>query len=128
MVDPKDLKNIKLGEVVRLSEMLKKPAEGVCVLTPYRGRLDEDEPLSRQVNTHLTAINYFGDTDGAQAFVFVSGDTVTVQAVSTPGVNIVAHHEGVPRTFKPVQCTTVARALLTKVDSFVASLLLGEER
>lgn len=128
LIDPKDLQNIKLGEVIRLDGLLKKPAEAVCVLTPYRSRLDEREPLSRLVNAHLKAIKYFGDTEGAQAFVFVNGDTVTVQPVRAPGVTIVAHHEGALRLVKPVQCTLVTRAVLTKVDSFVPSLILGEAR
>jgi len=58
MIDPTDLQNIKLGQVVHLSGMLKKPAEAVCVLTAYRDRLDDNEPLSRQVNAHLAAMNF----------------------------------------------------------------------
>ena len=50
IVDPRDLQNIKLGEIVHLSGMLKKPAQAVCVLTAYRDRLNEEEPLSRRVN------------------------------------------------------------------------------
>ena len=128
VIDPKDLQNIKLGEVVRVDGPLKKPAEAICVLTPYRSRLDEREPLSQLVNTHLKGIKYFGDTESAQAFVFVNGDAVTVQPVRTPGVTIVAHHEGALRLIKPVQCTAVARAVLTKVDSFVPALVLGEAK
>ena len=37
MIDPNDLENIKLGEVVRLSGMLKKPAEAVCALNDMPG-------------------------------------------------------------------------------------------
>lgn len=128
VIDPKDLQAIRLDEVVRVQGLLKRPAEAVCVLTPYVARLDETEPLSRQVNAHLAAIDYFGADDSAQAFVFVNGDTVTVQRVNATGVDLGAWHEGVLRVIKPVQCTAVAQAVLMKVDPFVPTLILGEAR
>ncbi len=89
VIDPTDLKNIKLGEVVHLSGMLKKPAEAVCVLTPYRDALDESESLSRQVNAHLKAMNYAGD-EGHWALAFVNADAATVQIVRVaPGLRII---------------------------------------
>jgi hypothetical protein len=127
IIDPKDLENIKLGEVVRLSGLLKRPAEAVCVLAAYRDRLDEGEPLSRQVNAHLTAMK-FGLHKGGWALVFVDGDKVSVQTFKERDHNMVTWHEGVPRNFKPVQCTSVARALVTKVDNFWPALIIGEER
>lgn len=108
--------------------MIKKPAEAVCVLTPYRDALDEREPLSRQVNAHLRAMKYAGG-EGDAAFVFVNGETVTVQTFRMSSrLRIIPHHEGVPRNFRSVDCTRVARALVTKVDSFVPALILREER
>jgi hypothetical protein len=127
IIDPKDLENIKLGEVVRLSGLLKRPAEAVCVLAAYRDRLDDGEPLSRQVNAHLTAMK-FGLHEGGWALVFVDGDKVSVQTFKERDHNMVTRHEGVPRNFKPVQCTSVARALVTKVDNFWPALIIGEER
>jgi len=128
MIDPNDLANIKLGEVVRLSGMLKKPAEAVCALNDYAGRLDEKEPLSRRVNAHLTAMKFALD-EGRWALVFVDGDKVNVQTFRKSRLNFVPRHEGVPRNFKPVDCTSVPRALVTKVEYiFAPTLILGEER
>src|SRR5919106_2127139 len=56
MIDPSDLAKIQIGEVIRLRELLKVPAERVCLLTPYRDRLDETEPLGDLVNAHLKAM------------------------------------------------------------------------
>jgi len=128
IIDPKDLENIKLGEVVHLSGMLKRPAEAVCALNDYAGRLDEKQALSRQVNAHLTAMK-FALAEGHWALVFVNGDKVDVQTFRKSKLNFVPRHEGVPRNFKPVDCTSVPRALVTKVEHiFTPTLILGEER
>jgi hypothetical protein len=127
MIDPRDLEKIKLGEVVRMSEMLKRPAEAVCVLAAYRDRLDETEPFSRQVNAQLTAMN-FTLHEGGWALAFVNGAKVDVQTFKQRHHYMVTWHEGVPRNFKPVHCTSVARALVTKVDNFWPALIIGEER
>ncbi len=128
MIDPTDLANIKLGQVVRLSGMIKKPTEAVCALNDYAWRLDEKEPLSRQVNAHLTAMKFALD-EGRWALVFVNGDKVNVQTFRKSRLNFVPRHEGVPKNFKPVDCTSVARALVTKVEYiFTPTLILGEER
>ena len=127
-IDPRDLENIKLGEVVHLSGMLKKPAEAVCALTDYEARLDEKESLSRQVNAYLTATKFTLD-EGHWALVFVNGDKIDVQTFRRSKLAFVARHEGVPRNFRPVDCTSVPRALVTKVKYiFAPALILGEER
>jgi|SRR5882757_3787607 len=126
-IDPKDLENIKLGEVVHLSGMLKRPAQAVCALADYEARLEEKEPLSRQVNAHLTVMKFALD-EGHWALVFVNGDKVDVQVFRRSRLDFVRRHEGVPRNFKAVDCTSVTRALVTKVDPFVPALILGEER
>ncbi len=127
IVDPRDLQNIKLGEIVHLSGMLKKPAQAVCVLTAYRDRLNEEEPLSRRVNAHMTA-KKFALHEGAWALAFVDSEKVSVQTFSDRKYYMVTSHEGVPRNFKPVQCMSVARALVTKVENLWPALIFGEER
>ena len=127
-IDPKDLENIKLGEVVHLGGLLKRPAEAVCALNDYAGRLDEKQPLSRQVNAHLTAMKFAVD-EGDWALVFVNGDRVDVQVFRRSRIDFIPRHEGVPRNFKAVDCTSVPRALVTKVEYiFTPTLILGEER
>jgi hypothetical protein len=128
MIDPRDLENIKLGEVVPMSEMLKRPADAVCVLTAYRDRLDEEkEPLGHQVNAHLAATN-FTLHEGRWALAFVSNDKVSMQTFKERTHYVVPRHEGVPRNFKPIDCTSVARALVTKVEFVGPALIFGEER
>jgi hypothetical protein len=127
MIDPRDLENIKFGEVVRLGGLLKAPAESVCVLTAYRDRVDDAEPLSRLVNTHLTAKKFFLG-EGGWALAFVNGDKVSVQTFLQRKHYMVTWHEGARRILRPVQCTSVARAVVTKMDNFWPALIIGEER
>lgn len=128
MFDPSDLAKMQIGDVVRLSELLKEPAEKICFLTPYQDRLEEAEPLSQQVNAYLEAIDLRLE-DGGFALVFVKGDKVSVQRPGR-GLNPIStwhpwNQEG-SRIFKPLGCTTIDRALVFRSSS--GHLLFGEQR
>jgi hypothetical protein len=127
MIDPADLDRIKIGEVVRLRELLREPAEQVCLLAPYRDRLEETEALSHQVNAHLTAMDLMLQ-DGGFALVFVNGDKVSVQLLSEARHDITVWHEGVGRIFKRLGCASADRVLMTKVQDLWPKLVFGEER
>ena len=128
MIDPSDLTKIQIGDIVRLSELLKSPAEKVCFLTPYQNRLAETEPLSRLVNAHLKAIDLYLDDNGF-ALVFVNRDKVRAQRIGKKPNPVSTWHpwnQGVSRIFKPLGCATVERALVTRSPS--GHLLFGEQR
>lgn len=128
LIDPSALAKIQIGDVVRLSELLKEPAEQVCFLGPYQNKLAETEPLSQQVNAHLKAIG-FELLDNGFALVFVHGDKVSVQYLNVGPNNVsiwFPWHQDVSRIFKPLGCAGVERALVTKSDG--NSLLFGEQR
>jgi hypothetical protein len=128
IIDPADLERIKAGEVVRLRALLREPAEQVCLLTPYRDRLKETEPLSRQINPHLEAMNLTLQDDGF-ALVLVNGDKVSVQLLDGVRHDIVAWHEGAGRTLKRLGCASVDRVLVANViDPLWPRLVFGEER
>ena len=73
------------------------------MLTPYRDRLEETEPLSHQVNPHLKAMNLMLQ-DGGFALVFVNGDKVSVQLLSGMRHDIVAWHEGAGKNSQVACC------------------------
>lgn len=128
MFDPSDLAKMQAGDVVRLSELLKEPAEKVCLLGPYQNRLPETEPLSQQVNAHLEAID-LKLLDEGFALVFVNGDKVSVQRPGRGLNRVSAWHpwnQEVSRIFEPLGCVTVDRALVIKSPS--GHLLFGERR
>jgi len=128
MIDPRDLERIKPGEIVQLSGMLKKPAEGVCALYPYQNAIDDKEPLARKVNARLAEMKYEGD-EGHWAFVFIRGDNATVQRFSRGELDIASGHESLPRTFKAVDCAIVSRAIVIKYQVYGRpTLILGVDR
>jgi hypothetical protein len=126
LIDPSDLEKIQVGDVVRLSELLKEPTEKVCFLTPYQNRLNEAEPLSQLVNAHLEAIG-FELLDNGFALVFVHGDKVSAQRLDSPNRVSDWHpwHQEASRIFKPLGCTSVERALVTRSSS--TYLIFGEQ-
>lgn len=124
VIDLAGLDGIRVGEVVRLHELLKEPAEQVCLLTPYRDRLDETEPLSQWVNAHLTSIELTLQ-DGGFALVFVNGDKVSVQYLSARS-DLTNWHEAAGRISKRLNCANVDRVLVTRV--YDHWLVFGEER
>jgi hypothetical protein len=128
VIDPRDLERIKPGEIVQLSGMLKKPAEGVCVLYPYQNAIDEKEPLARKANARLAEMKYESD-EGHWAFVFIRGDNATAQRFSRGELDIASGHESLPRTFKAVDCATVSRAIVIKYRVYGRpTLILGVDR
>jgi hypothetical protein len=128
LIDPSELAKIQVGDVVRLSQLLKEPAETVCFLTPYRDRLDETEALSDRVNTHLDAMR-LRLSGSVFALVFVNGDKVSVQRLSDRRLYIAAWHEGAGRIAKRLGCASANRVLVTKVtDPLWPTLIFGEER
>lgn len=127
IIDLSDLQKIQIGDVVRLRELLKQPAEKVCLLSPYRDRLEESEPLSHQVHAHLNAIGLMLQ-DGGFALVSVNGDKVSVQRLSGARQYIAAWHEGAGRILKPLGCASADRVLVTKMQDLWPVLVFGEER
>lgn len=128
IVDPADLDRIKVGEVVRLRELLKEPGETVCLLVPYRDRLEETEPLSHQVNAHLKAMKLtLGD--GGFALVLINGEKVSVQTLSAARHHMTFWHEAAGRILRRLGCASVDRVLVARVvDPFRPALIFGEER
>lgn len=128
VIDLADLDRIKVGEVVRLRDLLKEPAEQVCLLSPYRDRLDETEPLSQLVNAHLKAVDLTLHDNGF-ALVVVNGDNVSVQIISGARHDIDTWHEGARRVLKRLGCASADRVLVTLVqDPLWPRLVFGEER
>lgn len=127
LIDPADLDRIKLGEVVRLSDLLKKPAEKACLLSPYLDRLDETEPLASQVNAHLKDVDLTLQR-GAFALVLVKRDEVSVQILSAARHNMQRWHEGAGRIAKRLDCADADRVLVTRVHDLWPALVFVEEK
>jgi hypothetical protein len=127
IIDPADLDKITLGDVVRLSDLLREPAEKVCLLSPYLDRLDETEPLAGQVNAHLKAMDLTLQR-GAFALVLVKGDKVSVQLLGAARHNMQRWHEAAGRVAKRLGCADADRVLVTKVHDLWPALVIVEEK
>jgi hypothetical protein len=115
VVDQRTFEEMKVGEVIRLDGVLKKPTETICVLQPYQGTLSGDEPVQRQVNAYLAASKYSSD-EGHWALAFVEGGTVSVQRFKRSSrLDIATGDASLPSlSFKATTCAALARAGLWK--------------
>jgi len=127
IVDVNDLLRIELGKIVPVSPFLKKPADIICVLPPYDGEVRGEVPHRKQINARLKSIPLFPNE--GWVMVFVKDDVVTLQTFKAQPISPLRAHEGKPKGFRPVQCTSVDRAVFTRIDSisFTGALMLGEQ-
>ena len=127
VVDVNDLLRIELGKIVPVSAFLRKPADIICVLPPYDGEVRGEVPHREQINDRLKSIPLFPNE--GWLMVFVKDDVVTLQTFKAQPISPLRAHEGKPKGFRPVQCTSVERAVFTRVDSisFTGALMLGEQ-
>jgi hypothetical protein len=130
MISRSDLENVKVGEVVQLKPLLKKPAESICVLHPHQESLSETKgPLAEKVNARLAKKHYVDD-DPLWALVFVDGGTVTVQVFDTSEkLNLCGGPRSFSKEIKEVECMAASEARVTRTYRFGGPcLLFGEAR
>jgi hypothetical protein len=127
-VELRNLKELGVSQVAPLSKMLNEAVEVVCVLGIYQTQLRDDGPFRDRVNALLTKANFGIFGKGTWYFVFVLGDSVSLQKIEAyrDQLHLMTDDAGLPSTFKPVECTTVDRARIMKVRESVIGF--GEER
>jgi hypothetical protein len=123
------MQNIKVGEAVRLSALIKRPMDAVCVLYPYQPSLNEQDPLSLKINAHLSATHYSAD-EGHWALIIVEGDRVLVEKFKrSDELDIRSGSDSTPPGFKPGRCIPAAQAAFAKVQMSNRNyLVLGETK
>ena len=132
VVDQRTLEEMRVGEVIRLNGMLKKPSETICVLQPYQETLSGDGPVQRQVNAYLAASKYSSD-ESHWALAFVEGGTVSVQRFKRSNrLDVATGHPSLPSlSFKATTCAALARASLWKGSDWGSNrdiVVFGEAR
>jgi hypothetical protein len=130
MISRSDLEDVKVGEVVQLQPLLKKPAESVCVLHPHQASLSETKgPLADKVNAQLAKKHYVDD-DPFWALVFVDGRTVTVQVFETSEkLNLCRGPRSFSKEIREAECVGASYARVTRTYRFGGPcLLFGEAR
>jgi hypothetical protein len=130
MISRSDLESVKVGEVVELKPLLKKPAESVCVVHPHQQSLSETKgSLAEKVNAQLAKKHYVDD-DSLWALVFVDGGTVTVQVFDTSEkLSLCRGPRSLSREIREAECIGASDARVTKAYRFGGPcLLFGEAR
>lgn len=114
---------IRIGEVTRLSDLLKKPTGTLCVLYPYQPSVSASTPHSARINAYLKATNYVAD-ESHWSLVFIEDDTITVSTFKrSEKLDILATHEvqpthrkNMPQGFDPANCAPMALAGIAKIE------------
>ncbi len=118
------LEKIKIGEAVRVSNLVSKTVETICVLYPYQDLVSESMPHANKINAHLKVTNYIAD-EGHWAFVFVENDAVVVSKYKrSEKLDILASNEiqatrieSLPKGFEPINCVAFADASIAKIET-----------
>lgn len=128
IVDLNKLRDLGELQTAPVGQILKTPAELVCVLGIYQLEVRDDGPLRDRVNALLKNANFGIFGERTWFFVVVHGDTAIVQKIyeHRDQLYLATGSTGLPDTFKPVECTTVDRGRIMKVRESMVSL--GEER
>ena len=128
MIGRSDLENVKVGELVQLKPLLKKPAESICVLHPHQQALSETKgPIADRINAQLAKKHYVDD-DALWALVFVDGGTVTVQVFETSEkLNLCRGPRSFSREIREAECTGAGDARVTRGYRFGGPCLLFGE-
>ncbi|MDC7970222.1 hypothetical protein [Xylella fastidiosa] len=116
--------DLKVGQVVRVTDLTKVTHGMVCTLYPYQSYIDEKVPQSVHINAYLKASGYIAD-ESHWAFVIAETETVNLyQFKRSRNLDILASHEiqsehktKLPEHFKPANCASLENAIVTKIES-----------
>lgn len=117
---------MKVGEILPLKDIVKKPIEGVCVLTPYVLGLSGDSDLARRVNDRVQSSRYETD-DALWYFAIVKGKDVRLQRITGHLADVADKAPNMPADFRPAECVSIARGAILKFTKRDRDhLVLGE--
>ena len=125
MIEQSFLQNdLKIGQVLRLSSIIKATSGTVCALYPYQPYVAEGVPESVSINAHLKATGYTPD-ESHWAIVVVEPEAVYVSNFKrSEKLDILASHEiqrehksKFAESFKSANCASIQKAAITKIES-----------
>ncbi len=124
---------LKVGQVLRLSSLVKTSDGVVCVLYPYQERVAREDPQSTRINAWLKASGYTGD-EGRWAFVVAEPERVHLSRFRRSDELHAFRYPvqpeekaQLPPGFVPAGCASLAHATLTKIESHNGIfLIMGE--
>ncbi len=134
LIEKNQLQNeLKVGQALRLNRLLKTSDGVICILYPYQEYVAQKAPQSARINAYLKASGYVAD-ESHWAFVVVESEKVHLSKFKRSGkLDAVSyaiqpeHKAKLPPGFAPVNCASLAHAVLTKIESHnQIFLIMGE--
>ncbi|MDD5472182.1 MAG: hypothetical protein PHP05_09745, partial [Sideroxydans sp.] len=86
------LQEIKMGSVVRLSDLIHENAEAVCVLHPYQDKVADRYPESAAINKYLSSIKYQVSESYWSLVVLTSGSAMHYKFKRSKNLDIFSAH------------------------------------
>ncbi len=132
MIDQEYLqRELKIGQVLPLSILVKSSSGLVCALYPYQPYVAEGTPESSRINAHLKAEGYT-PTESHWAIVVVESAAVHLSKFKrSEKLDILAIHEiqsehkaQLPGAFEPAPCAYLQKAAVIKLESQGRSFLV----
>ncbi len=126
---------LKVGQVLRLSSLVKTSDGVVCILYPYRTRVTQQHPQSARINSYLEASGYTAN-ESHWAFVVAEPERVHLSRFKrSRKLDIVSratqlgYETQLLPAFVPTHCTSLAQAGITKIEwhNYIY-LIMGEIR
>lgn len=134
-LDQDTVKNIPIGEAIRLSDLSSFHAAVICVLPPYHDRLSAKDTFAVRGNEYLAEKNFVSD-EGHFALVLIGTETIDVSTFKrSRQLDILAEQEitsireRLPEGFMPQDCVSGDLAALARIVFHDrAYAVLGETR
>lgn len=120
-LDEEILKGIKLGSVVKLSDLIHDKADIICILHPYQDKVSEKHPESVVMNRYLQDIKYRASESYWSLVTSTSFSTTHYTFKRSKVLDIFAAHSQIssaavalPATFEMAECASFEQAALFK--------------
>lgn len=115
------LYNLKTGEMVSVSSLVKIRFDELCFLAPNQQSVSAAEPSSEKINAFLRKNNYLGD-ENHWAMLFISGDIIHLERYErAEQLDMMGDHELAGNRqhwsngFTPAVCAPAHTASLLKI-------------
>lgn len=118
-----ELQEIKVGSVVKLSDLVHEKADAVCVLHPYQDKVADKYPENVVINKYLENIKYQASESYWSLVALTSGSAKHYTFKRSKALDIFAAHglksstvAELPANFEMAECATFDRAALFKTS------------
>ena len=119
----KKLREIKVGSVVKLSDLINEQVNVVCVLPPYRDKVIDRYPENEIINNYLESIKYQANEGYWLLLLLTSNSTKHYTFKRSKSLDIGGHFlekskiVGLPVNFEIAECASFNEAAFFKTST-----------